>query len=124
MPQYAFNQPEFVTWWLGSLYLFPIEDQLAIANHLRASVHEPDVQAEIDGFIAYTSGASLLPADEPSTTGPVDESIAAVAKFALAKIREMFRANPWLVGFGVAGLLFAVAQGVWMVAKGFFRIVF
>ena len=121
MPQYAFNEPEFVTWWLGSLYLFPMEDQVAIANHLRASVHEPDVQAEIDGFVAYTSGAWLVAAGESPA---VDESGAAVARFALAKIREMFRASPWLVGFGVAGLLFAAVQGAWIVAKGFLGIVF
>jgi hypothetical protein len=124
-PHYPFNDVGFVTWWLRSLYLFPQEEQFAIASGLRQSVHDPDVQAEIDAFLSLFTLPDSPDELQPAVDAPVDlRNGAEVVQFSLAKLREMFRANPWMVTFGVTGLTLAAGKGAWVVAQGFLKIVF
>ena len=55
-PSYAFNDPAFVTWWLGSLYLLQPSDQAIVADVLRGAIHEPGIQEELSAFIALRTG--------------------------------------------------------------------
>ncbi len=121
---YPFNEPPFVTWWLGSLYLFPEEIQLEIAARLRESVHDLAVRAEIDGFLAYTSGQALEPVADLQSSDADEQNGNTFVVGAMAKLRELFRESPWVVGVGVVGLLLAVGKGVWLLATGFLKVVF
>lgn len=124
---YAFYDPAFLTWWLGSLYVFPASDQVEIAMGLRSALHTPELQAEIDAFIAHLEGDTRdEPTAEPEravavsppgyvTTGPEQ---------ALSAAKVLYDRNPWLVGLGLAGLAIALVKGALFLASEFFRIVF
>lgn len=55
---YHFNDPHFVGWWLDSLYLLSIDEQVAVAERLRERVGILDVQATIDVFIDDRTGST------------------------------------------------------------------
>lgn len=122
MPRAAFNEVGFVTWWLGTLYLFPVAEQVAIAGLLRNAVHVPEVQREIDAFIEFHLPTDPEGAEEPEVVSAAGgrTGFALVAK----NLVELWRANPWPVSLGVLAILFMVAKGLWFVATEFFRLVF
>lgn len=129
-PQYAFHDPEFVEWWLGSLYMLPAADQIAIAEILDLGIHAPKVKAVLDNFIRDLHPEAIGPNAmhagvqvdaPPSFEGTfVERSI----QFARYHVVAYWRTNPWMVVIAASGLVFAVGRGVWFVAKEFFRIVF
>lgn len=51
-PRYDFHDPDFVAWWLRSLYMLPVDQQAAAAQSIRMSVNTPQVHAEIDVYLA------------------------------------------------------------------------
>lgn len=121
LPQAAFNEVGFVTWWLGSLYLFPVAEQIAIAGLLRNAVHVPEVQREIDAFIEFHSPLDSEVPEEPEVSTEGRRSgFALVVK----NLVELWRANPWPVSLGVLAILFMGAKGLWFVAREFLRLVF
>lgn len=48
---YRFSDPEWLTWWLGSLHMLPPIQQLEVADRLRVTLYTPDVQIVLDEFI-------------------------------------------------------------------------
>ncbi len=118
---FAFHDPEFVTWWLTSLYLFKLEDQIAIAGLLSDAVHAPDAKREIEAFIEYHLGGTV--AEQPERPTEIDVSASAV-DVVLVRVRELWRSSPWMVAIGAVALLFFSGKAIWFVGKEFFRIVF
>ena len=130
MPVYAFYDPTFVTWWLGSLYLMKPEDQIAIATSLHEAIHEPAVQAELAAFVAFRSGtegvgevspAAALEAETPVLTGARIEQGIQVAKY---KLHQMWDESRWLLIVAAIGLVYVVGKGTWFLSKEVFRLVF
>lgn len=130
MPAYAFHDPAFVTWWLGSLYLFRPEEQIAIATSLHEAIHEPSVQAELAAFVAFrteTEGVgevSQAAVEEPAMpvlSGTRTEQGIQVAKY---KLRQMWDENRWLLIVAAIGLVYVVGKGTWFLSKEVFRLVF
>jgi hypothetical protein len=117
---YAFHDPEFVTWWLTSLYLFKPADQIAIAEMLSEAVHAPEVQREIEAFIDFRS--AVLPAElgQPVAAESAEPAGAAV----VARFRELWRDNPWMVSAGALAILFFSLKAVWFLGHELVRIVF
>lgn len=123
----AFNEPRFVTWWLGTLYLFKPGDQVAIAQLLQDAVHSPAVTREIQAFIEFHALEAGLSADVESAPPPVassDEEVLGGVPLIKSRLAELWRSSPWMVGLGVAAIVFFIAKGAWFVVREFFRIVF
>ena len=123
----AFNEPRFVTWWLGTLYLFKPDDQVAIAQLLQDAVHSPAVTREIQAFIEFHALEGGLSADVESAPPPVassDEEVLGGVPLIKSRLAELWRSSPWMVGLGVAAIVFFIAKGAWFVVREFFRIVF
>lgn len=122
----TFNEPRFVTWWLGTLYLFKPADQVAIAQLLLDAVHNPQVSREIQAFIALQatdeveSPQGLPRAGEGLEVEPDSPAIAVVR----SSLQEYWRTNPWMLGAGVVAIAFFMAKGAWLIGKELFRIVF
>lgn len=112
---YAFHDPCFVTWWLNSLYLFPLEDQIAIAQLLRSAVHAALPRQEIDAFIEFQ--ASARQAEEDT----VDKSTALSRVETDAdlrwQLRSAWRRRPWLTSFGVLSGVYFVGKGAWFLQQ-------
>lgn len=130
LPVYAFHDPSFVTWWLGSLYLFKPEDQIAIASSLHEAIHEPTVQAELAAFVAFRNGSDGIDevsqptaweAETPVLSGTRTEQVIQVAKY---KLRQMWDESRWLLIVAAIGLVYVVGKGTWLVLKESFRIIF
>lgn len=123
----AFNEPRFVTWWLGTLYLFKPGDQVAIAQLLKDAVHSPAVTREIQAFIEFHALEGGLSADVESAPPPVaisDEEVLGGVPLIKSRLAELWRSSPWMVGLGVAAIVFFIAKGAWFVVREFLRIVF
>lgn len=129
-PQYAFHDPVFVEWWLGSLYMLPAVDQIAVAEILDQSIHTPKVKEVLDIFIRGLDGVAngLKVAEDrgqedapPAFEGTLAERSIQFAKY---HVVAYWKTNPWMVVIAASGMLFAVGRGVWFVGKEFFRIVF
>ncbi len=122
----AFNEPRFVTWWLGTLYLFRPSDQVAIAQLLMDAVHTGPVSREIQAFIELhqIEGDTLDAAGE----SPVDPLLSGDPRLGIALVRsrliELGRANPWMLGAGLAAIAWFIAKGAWFIGTELFRIVF
>jgi hypothetical protein len=102
---YDFHDPAFVTWWLDSLYLLPVEDQIAIAQGLLSAVHAPGSRSEIEAFLEVQS--QQLEARAAPAAHAVDPT---PWRFAL---RAAWRARPWLTGIGLLACAFFVLKGIW-----------
>ena len=129
-PQYAFHDPAFVEWWLGSLYMLPAADQIAVAEILDQSIHTPRVKDVLDNFIRGLDGVAnglkvaedgVLVDAPPAFEGTLAERSVQFAKYHAV---AYWKTNPWMVVIAAAGMVFAVGRGVWFVGKEFFRIVF
>lgn len=127
MPAYAFHEPAFVTWWLGSLYLLKPEDQIAIAAGLFEVIHEPGVKAELAAYIALRGMSEEVPQAEPVVAGvPVFEGTRTEQAIQAIKyhLRLQWENNPWIVGIAGAGFVFVVGKGAWFILKELYRLVF
>jgi len=72
---YRFHDPAWMAWWLTSMYLLPIQDQIAIAEKVLLSVHSHDSRAVLKGFIEYQRGEYTPPEEIAVDPEPVvDES--------------------------------------------------
>lgn len=123
----AFNEPRFVTWWLGTLYLFRPDDQVAIAQRLQEAVHSPAVSREIQAFIEFHALEGNTMADVESAPPPEansDDGVFAGVSLVKSRLAELWRSSPWMVGLGVAAMAFFIAKGAWFVLREFARVVF
>ncbi len=121
---YAFHEPRFVTWWLGSLHLFPPQDQIGIATALRGTLHNVAVQEEIDAFIALTAQENGLAAAEQDADALDGSPGEDKPRAALAMYKQLFGSHPWLVVLGTLGVLVLVLKGLLGIARGLFSVVF
>jgi hypothetical protein len=123
LPSCAFHEPVFVTWWLSSLYLFPVADQLQIAMGLRSAVDIADVREEIDAFISLIEDA---PENRPHDSVPVAVRPMQTAARVIvwAKLEDLYAGNPTLVLLGGLGIVLVTGKGFWFVATELVRIVF
>jgi hypothetical protein len=102
---YDFHDPAFVTWWLDSLYLLPVDDQIAIAQRLLDAVHAPASRQEIEAFLeVWRQEQERRDAPATQTAAPAGWTIA---------LRSAWRAKPWLTGVGGLACMFFVAKGIW-----------
>lgn len=112
---YDFHDPAFITWWLNSLYLFPVEDQVAIAQMLRSALHAPGSRREIEAFIEFQ--ASAIQGEGHS----VDEKVALSQPDAVADLRgqlgSAWRRRPWLTAVGVLAGAYFVGKGAWFLQQ-------
>lgn len=106
---YDFHDPVFVTWWLNSLYLLPIEDQIAIAQQLRAAVHAPASRQEIEAFLEV-HGQEL----ETRLASAAHSVHPPGWRFAL---HAAWRARPWLTGIGLLACALFVVKGIWFLLR-------
>lgn len=116
-PAYAFHDPAFVEWWLGSLHLMGPADQVAVAEVIYDSIHIPEVQARIAQFIqtqAAEAGIGAEPAEDepmPEFEGTLPQRIGQMLRFHLLAYRKE---NPKMFYVFLAGMMFAVGKGVWV----------
>jgi hypothetical protein len=122
----TFNEPRFVTWWLGTLYLFKPADQVAIAQLLLEAVHHPQVSREISAFIALqTLDEAEPPEHQPlAGVGAGSEPNAPAIAVLRSSLHDYWRTNPWMLGVGAVAIVFFMAKGAWLIGKELFRIVF
>lgn len=122
----AFNEPRFVTWWLGTLYLFRPSEQLAIAQLLMDAVHTAAVSREIQAFIELqkiegdAQDAAEEAPRESAMSGDPRHGIALVS----GRLIELGRANPWMLGLGLAAIAWYIVKGAWFIGTELFRIIF
>ena len=113
---YDFHDPAFVTWWLNSLYLFPVEDQVAIAQRLLSALHAPASRREVEAFLEVL-GQELEPraaAESSQPTPTLHSSDVAVWRLAL---RDAWHARPWLTGLGLLACALLVIKGIWFLLR-------
>lgn len=115
---YPFHDPDFLGWWLQSLYLLPPDEQVAVALSLRQVLHAPALQAEIDAFVDRRVEAV------PELTKVVSTGPTSAGHIVADKLREMWHTRPWMLAGGVAGLAYLVVGAACFVFKEFARIVF
>ncbi len=127
-PEYSFHDPDFVEWWLGSLYLLSPEDQVAVAEVVINAVNIPEIQTLIAQFVESRMNADRQDQGEPDftvappvLTGSFIEKAMQSARFFTHKA---WKENPWLVGIACIGFVFAIGRGIWFVMKEVFRLVF
>lgn len=120
---FAFHDPAFVVWWLNSLYLFRPEDQIAIAELLAGAVHAPDAKAEIEAFVAVRT-LEHIPAEAAAEGGPSSGTAVTAIDVVVARTRELWRANPWMVSLGLLAIAFFSAKAVFLLGRELIRIVF
>jgi hypothetical protein len=109
---YDFHDPAFVTWWLNSLYLLPLEDQIAIAQRLLTAVHAPGSRREVEAFLAV-QGQELEARGAPVLSpGDLAVEVRDEGDWRCA-LREAWRARPWLTGIGLLALALLVLKGIW-----------
>jgi hypothetical protein len=132
-PTYAFHDPEFVTWWLGSLYMLKPIDQITVAEILRDSIHIPVIKDELDAFIQFQMEQGGIerqvePGAEQAEIEAAPEFVGTRLEQAIQSIKFHFnryrKENPWMVIIAGGGLAFLVVRGLWFAAKEVFRIVF
>jgi len=114
---YAFNEPDFVAWWLQSLFLLDYEDQVRVAEDLRLKLNTPEVTAEIDAFVAHRS---FQPEGEQDALGVPKSKELIISE----SLRGLWQRSPWMVGGALFAALFFAAKGIWFVGKELLRIVF
>lgn len=118
-PAYAFHDPAFVEWWLGSLYLMAPADQIAVAEVIFESIHIPEVKERIARFIqsqaveAGTDQATSVTQQMPEFEGALLQRVGQMLRFHLQVYRNE---NPKMFYVFLAGMLFAVGKGVWVLA--------
>lgn len=119
-PVYAFHEPEFVTWWLGSLYLLRPAEQRELALILRETVNVPEVHERIDEFLARFEDA-----EEDVTVGDgPDLKAMNWRQVVIWRIRGMWETHQTVLLLFGAALLFFVGKGMWVVGREFVRVVF
>lgn len=125
-PAYAFHDPEFVTWWLGSLYLLQPVDQALVADVLRSAIHEPRVQEELSAFIALRTEEQIPQVEDEHPTVPKFEGTRTEQAIQVMgyQLGQQWEHNRWLLLTFLAGLTFVVGKGGWLVLKEAFRIIF
>jgi hypothetical protein len=124
--EYPFHDADFVSWWLGSLFLLPPQLQIESALSVNASVHKAEVREVLNAFVAEMS------AGQPGETegagppqGPEGEPVPQTALDAAGwRLRQLWRASPFATAIGVLGLGYGVVKGLLAVAGAFVRIVF
>lgn len=114
---YAFNDPDFVAWWLQSLFLLDFDDQVRIAMELRLKLNTPEVMAEIDAFVVQRSFQTEVDLDGAGDLKSRDLVIA-------ESLRGIWQRSPWMAGGAVVAALFFAGKGIWFVGREVFRIVF
>lgn len=121
---YDFHDEKFVTWWLNSLYLFTLEDQLAIAQLLHDAVHAPDAVREIEAFLAIRMqdfGDSTGQVDQPSRDASAGNR---GTDGILHSVMQIWRASPWTFALGFCALAFFLAKGLWFAFREGYRVIF
>lgn len=109
---YDFHDPAFVTWWLNSLYLLPLDDQIAVAQRLLSAVHAPGSRREVEAFLAV-QGLELQSQAAARKWPPALTLQAGEAGGWRSVLREAWRARPWLTGIGLLACALLVVKGVW-----------
>lgn len=119
-PVYAFHEPEFVTWWLGSLYLLRPVEQKELALIMKETVNVPAVHACIDQFVARFEdiGNEAAGGDTP------DPKTMTWRQVLVWRIRGMWETHQTVLLLFGAALLYFVGKGMWIVGREFVRIVF
>ncbi len=109
---FNFHDPNFVEWWLQSLYMLPPEMQINAATWVKSVVHVHEVHAEVDLFTARFGAGPLaahlevlpgLPHDQPVKSGE-----GAWFEIATASFQRLWRERPsmiWLAGLAVTVLV-------------------
>jgi len=120
---FNFHDPNFVEWWLKSLYLLPPEMQINAAAWLKSVVHVPEVHAEVDLFTARFGAGPLAASIEVLPGLPQEGSTksgdGAWVEAATASLQRLWREKPsmiWLAGLAVAVL---VIRGVSAIGRIF-----
>jgi hypothetical protein len=119
---YAFHDPKFVSWWLGSLYLLRPESQLQAAVALRQSVHQLGAVARLEEFIGETAAvidhsAGTAPAVDLPIAEPEEPAAAGPADAAMRRVRSMWKTSPSATVIGVLGIAFVAGKGLWTVVR-------
>ncbi len=127
--EYPFHDADFVSWWLGSLFLLPPQLQIESALSVNASVHKAEVREVLDAFVAETSAGQPGQPGEVEGAGPPQgpegEPVPQTALDAAGwRLRELWRASPFATAIGVLGLGYGVVKGLLALGSAFVRIVF
>lgn len=120
---FNFHDPNFVEWWLKSLYLLPPEMQINAATWLKSVVHVPEVHAEVDLFNARFGAGPLAASDQVLPGAPHEQPTKTEEgtwfEVATASLQKLWRERPsmiWLAGLAVAVL---VIRGVGAIGRIF-----
>lgn len=116
---YAFHDPEFVEWWLRSLYMLSPDDQVGIARAMSERIQVPAVKTVCAEFIALF-GSSVVnavatdTADEPPALkfDPSADRFTQASQVATAKFAEIWAANRKLIVLAGIGIVFFVGKGL------------
>ena len=120
---YDFHDPDFVKWWLQSLYLVDPESQVGIAQAVSERIQVPAVKAVCAEFAAGfdlavgETDVSNRPAPQPAlkldpTFDPTADRLTQASQVATAKLAELWSVNRKLLIVAGIGIIFFVGKGL------------
>lgn len=109
---YNFHDPEFVDWWLKSLYLLPLEQQVAAAHAIKQVVSVPAVHAEADLFLAEMGEGPLAGAVQVQQTPPAANAEEEPLDVVTGTLRRIWRERPAVIWLGVISLGVLALRGI------------
>lgn len=110
---YEFHSPEFVQWWLHSLYLLPLEQQLAAAQSLKDSVQVPAVHAVVDLFLlGLRYSPQSLQRSTPEAPVPEQREPRSPTDTAMNTLVGIWRERPAIIWVTVLACIVLAIRGV------------
>lgn len=109
---YNFHDPLFVEWWLRSLYLLPVDQQVAAAHAIKHAVSVPAVHAEADLFLAELGEGPLAAPVSVQRADPVASSQEEPLDVVAGTLRRLWRERPAVIWLGVISVGVLVMRGV------------
>lgn len=116
---YDFHDPDFVKWWLQSLYLVSPVEQVGIAKAVSERIQVPAVKAVC---VEFAAGFDLPEAETVVVDGPVAQPalefdpsadrLTQASQVATAKFAELWSANRKLIIVAGIGIIFFVGKGL------------
>lgn len=109
---YNFHDPLFVEWWLRSLYLLPVDQQVAAAHAIKHVVSVPAVHAEADLFLAEMGEGPLAGSVEVQPAAPVLSAQEEPLDVVTGSLRRIWRERPAVIWLGVISLVVLALRGI------------